>query len=280
MSSAATIPLDVRHLFKSLDEKLIALLESLSAEDWDKQTVAIKWKVKDVASHLLDSNLRTLSIQRDGYYGEEPVGLHDFQELVNWLNRLNADWVKATRRLSPQVLIKLHKATGSLVSDYYASLDPWEPAVFAVDWMGESECPNWVHLAREYSEKWHHQQQIREATDRPGIMNKEFFYPAMDTFFLAFPFTFKRLEAPDGTVVQARITGEAGGDWFLVRAHENWQLLKDVDLEVSARVEIPAEVSWKLFTKSVRPAEIMSQVRVAGDPDLARKVLDMVSVMA
>jgi hypothetical protein len=162
MANSDQIPLDVRHLFKSLDEKLIALLESLSKEDWDRQTVAVKWKVKDVVSHLLDGNLRTLSIQRDGYYGEKPVGLHDFQELVNWLNRLNADWVKATRRLSPEVLIFLHKATGQIVSDYFASLDPWEEAVFSVDWAGESTSLNWMHLAREYSEKWHHQQQIRE----------------------------------------------------------------------------------------------------------------------
>ena len=57
--------IEVAHLFEPLDKKLIELLESLTPEEWHKQTVAKLWKVKDVASHLLDGNIRTLSIQRD-----------------------------------------------------------------------------------------------------------------------------------------------------------------------------------------------------------------------
>ena len=274
------IPLDVRHLFKSLDEKLIVLLESLTVEDWEQQTVAIKWKVKDVVSHLLDSNLRTLSIQRDGYYGEKPVGLHDFQELVNWLNRLNADWVKATRRLSPQVLIHLHKATGPNVSEYYASLDPWAEAVFPVDWAGETTSLNWMHLAREYSEKWHHQQQIRDATGKDGIMNKEFFYPAISTFMLALPFTFKKVEASKGTTIQVAISGEAGGEWHLIKTREAWELAASIDGDPTTSVSIPAEISWKLFSKSLRPAEALPEIKLSGDTQLGMQVLEMVSVMA
>lgn len=280
MSKSDQIPIDVRHLFKSLDEKLMALLESLSRDDWNKQTVAVKWKVKDVVTHLLDGNLRALSIQRDGYYGEKPVGLHDFQELVNWLNRLNADWVKATRRLSPAVLIHLHKVTGPLVSQYFASLDPWQEALFAVEWAGESASLNWMHLAREYSEKWHHQQQIRDAIGKDGIMNREFFYPAMATFFFALPHTFKRVEAPEGTVVHAHITGDAGGDWYLQKKSESWQFAKSTADEISASVTIPQEVSWKLFSKSLRPAEVISKITITGDQKLGKKVLEMVSVMA
>lgn len=274
------IPLDVRHLFKPLDEKLIALLETLSDEEWNKQTVAVKWKVKDVASHLLDGNLRTLSIQRDGYYGEEPVGVHDFQELVNWLNRLNADWVKATHRISPRVLIHLHKVTGPQVSEYYASLDPWKEAVFAVDWAGEKTSYNWMHLAREYSEKWHHQQQIRDATSRDGIMNREFFHPAISTFFFALPHTFRRVEAPAGTLIHAKISGDAGGDWYMVKGQDQWQLIAKPTGEISATVVVPKEISWKLFSKSIRPKEIRSKVEISGDQILGEKVLGMVSVMA
>ena len=280
MAESKQIPLDVRHLFKSLDEKFLTLLESLSEEDWFKQTVAVKWKVKDVVSHLLDINLRLLSIQRDGFYGEKPVGVHDFQELVNWLNRLNNDWVKATHRLSPSVLIQLHRATTNDVSDYLISLDPWEPAIFPVDWAGETVSLNWMHLAREYSEKWHHQQQIRDATGRDGIMNREFFYPAIDTFFYALPHTFKRIEAPVGTVIHARILGDAGGDWYLVKEQDDWRLAHEEVDTPKASVSIPAEISWKLFSKSIRPAEIASQIELSGDEKLGHQVLEMVSVMA
>jgi uncharacterized protein (TIGR03083 family) len=263
-----------------LDEKLIILLESLSPEDWNKQTVAVKWKVKDVVSHLLDGNLRTLSIQRDGYYGEEPVGLHDFQELVNWLNRLNADWVKATKRLSPQLLIFLHKATGSMVSDYYASLDPWEEAAFPVDWAGEIKSLNWMHLAREYSEKWHHQQQIRDATGRQGIMTREFFHPAISTFMLALPFTFQDVDAIEGTTIQVTIIGDGGDNWFLRKTSDEWELSNSGTGEPNTHVTIPADISWKLFSKSFRPSDVRANIRITGDTTLAEQVLEMVSVMA
>ncbi|HEY9196370.1 MAG TPA: maleylpyruvate isomerase N-terminal domain-containing protein, partial [Mucilaginibacter sp.] len=161
--------IEVKHLFKPLDDKLIELLESLTPEDWDKQTVAKAWKVKDVVSHLLEGNIRTLSMQKEGYYSEQPPAINSYQDLVNWLNLLNAEWVKASRRISPNLLIVLHKATNGLVNEYYSSLDLNGPAVFAVNWAGESESLNWMHLAREYTEKWHHQQQIREATGREGI---------------------------------------------------------------------------------------------------------------
>ncbi|HTG55299.1 MAG TPA: maleylpyruvate isomerase N-terminal domain-containing protein, partial [Niabella sp.] len=49
-------------LFPILDGMLIGLLESLTEAEWNAPTIARLWKVKDVASHLLDGNLRGLSI--------------------------------------------------------------------------------------------------------------------------------------------------------------------------------------------------------------------------
>ena len=274
------IPIDVRHLFKSLDEKLIVLLESLSEDEWNSQTVASQWKVKDVASHLLDGNLRALPIQRDRYFDESPPGLTDYRSLVDWLNSLNADWVKATKRLSPGVLILLHKFSGPLASAYFSSLDPWEEAVFAVDWAGEETSLNWMHLAREYSEKWHHQQQIRDAVGKDGIMTREYFYPAISTFFRGLPNTFKSTAAATGTVVRTTIPGKNGGDWYLFRQPNGWELSESPSNKVDATVEIPAEISWKLFTKSIRPEQIIERVKIKGDKNLGRRVLDMISVKA
>lgn len=77
------------HLFPILDAKLMELLHSLAADEWDMQTVAKRWKVKDVAAHLLDGNLRGLSVSRDNYFGEKPENIHSYQDLVDFLNQLN-----------------------------------------------------------------------------------------------------------------------------------------------------------------------------------------------
>jgi hypothetical protein len=97
--------IDVVALMPELDKLLFKLLEGLSANDWGKQTIAPKWNVKDVAVHLLDGNLRTLSMLRDEYYGEKPGTINSYRDLIDFLNRLNADWVKAAKRLSPKVII-------------------------------------------------------------------------------------------------------------------------------------------------------------------------------
>ncbi len=274
------IPIDTRSLFKPLQYKLIELLKSLNTDDWDKQTVARLWKVKDVVSHILDGQLRVLSMQRDGYFGENPPQINAYSDLVHWLNHLNNDWVNATKRLSPQILIYLLEIIGDYVSDYYISLNPWNKAIFSVDWAGESSSCNWMHLAREYTEYWHHQQQIRDAVNKQGIMSRDFFYPVMHTFFQALPHTFREIEATEGTIIEVHITSEAGGSWYLVRDAEKWNLDVEKKSSASAYVRIPIEISWVLFSKSIRPSEIMDQVVIKGDAFLAKKVLDMVSVMA
>ncbi len=99
------IPINTLHLLPILDQKLIGLLSSLEKEDWDKPTLAKQWTVKDIVAHLLDGNLRTLSMLRDYYYGEKPKNIGNYRGMVNYLNSLNADWVKAFKRISPKVLI-------------------------------------------------------------------------------------------------------------------------------------------------------------------------------
>ncbi|MCE7057270.1 maleylpyruvate isomerase N-terminal domain-containing protein [Algoriphagus sp. AGSA1] len=274
------LPIDTRNLFRPLQGKLIELLKSLDADDWNRQTVAKQWKVKDVVSHILDTQLRVLSLQRDGYYGEQPPEINEYEDLVRWLNQLNSEWVKATQRLSPQTLILLLESIGDLVSNHYASLHPWDEALFPVAWAGESTSYNWMHLAREYTEYWHHQQQIRDAVNKQGIMSREFFYPVMSTFFQALPHTFRNTVAEKDTVIEARITSEAGGSWYLIKTADGWTLELEASSSPSAIVTIPIKISWILFSKSVRPHEIIDEVEIKGDEHLAKKVLEMVSVIA
>src|SRR5919201_3276178 len=97
-------PIFTAHLFDELECKLLELLRSLSPADWEKQTVSAKWKVKDVAAHLLDTQLRKISVCRDGYVAEAP-NLSADDGLLDFINQLNAGGVGIYRRLSPQLLI-------------------------------------------------------------------------------------------------------------------------------------------------------------------------------
>lgn len=48
-------PILCAHLLRKVDEQLIDLLNSLAPGEWELQTVAPSWKVRDVAAHLLDT---------------------------------------------------------------------------------------------------------------------------------------------------------------------------------------------------------------------------------
>jgi uncharacterized protein (TIGR03083 family) len=271
-------PIQTVHLFATLDDKLIELLHTLQPDEWNYPTIARQWTVKDVAAHLLDGNLRTLSL-KDGYRGEAPQNLFTDDDVVQYLNGLNAGWVQAMKRVSPARITQLLTLTGKEYSEYMASLDPFAEAIYSVGWAGDMVSPNWFHVAREYTEKWHHQQQIRDAVNRQGIMTKELYYPCLDTFMMALPHTYRHTPAAAGTVVQFTITGEGGGHWYLVK-EEKWKLTKTSVAIPAAHTTIDGSVAWKLFTKSWRRHDVMDHVHMEGHLPLANTVLDMIAVMA
>ncbi|MEM9327258.1 MAG: maleylpyruvate isomerase N-terminal domain-containing protein [Bacteroidota bacterium] len=270
--------IDTRSLFRPLDHALQTLLAEMQPVEWELPTVAGTWLVKDVVAHLLDGNLRALSMQRDGYFGEAPPDIEGYDDLVGWLNELNATWVSAMKRVSPKVLTFLHEVTGPATCDYYSSLDPMATAVFAVDWAGEEESLNWMHLAREYSEKWHHQQQIRDAAGLPGIMGSEFFVPFMDTYLRGLPHTFRSVEAPLGTSIS--VTIDTAGTWYMEKTDASWELFTSPRSTPAATITLDPDLAWKLFSKNIRPEAVTQGVSLSGDEGLARHVLQMVAVMA
>lgn len=275
------IPIETLPLFPKLDELLLELLRSLTPEDWLRPTLAREWTVKDVAAHLLDGNLRTLSMLRDGHFGKAPEDT-SYGGIVAYLNRLNGEWVRATHRLSPAVLIELLAQSGVEYTAYLHTLDPWAPAAFAVVWAGENESMNWFHIAREYTEKWHHQQQIRAAVGQTApLLEPWFFRPFSETMLRGLPHAYRAVVAPAGTVVRVRIEPESGGGWQLAKVAKGWQLHpSDPTTRPAAEVELPAEVAWRLFTKGLSPAEAWPLARVSGDKVLAEAAFRLVAVMA
>jgi uncharacterized protein (TIGR03083 family) len=271
-------PIIVSHLFLEMHEALLELLAGLSAEDWQRPTSCALWSVKDVALHLLGGEIGILSRKRDGYVlAGDPI--KSWEELVALINHLNDLWVKATRRISPRVLCDLLGLVGPQVGEYFQSLDP--AAIGGpVDWAGPDPAPVWLDLAREYTERWHHQQQIRDAVGRPGLKQPKFFAPVLDTFVRALPHTYRNVDAADGTLLSLTISGDSGSQWFLLREKAQWNLYLDVTRNAQAEVTIPQEVAWRLFTKGISQREAQASVKVTGEQALGQPVLGMLSVIA
>lgn len=280
MKSSKTTPIQTLHLFPILDNLLIDLLKSLTEEEWNAKTVAKKWTVKDITSHLLDGNLRALSISRDHYFGEKTENINSYQDLVDFLNQLNMTWTNATKRLSPNLLINLLETTGKEYFEHLQTLNPDDNAVFSVAWAGEETSLNWFHIAREYTEKFLHQQQIRDAVGKQALMTKELFYPFIETFVQALPHTFRNTDAPENTIVSLIITTEIGGQWNIIKREKQWEFIDSFKEKPASIVKIDPQDAWLLFSKGMAPFEALQKVEIIGNQNLGQIALNIIAVMA
>jgi uncharacterized protein (TIGR03083 family) len=268
-------PILVLDLFPAERAALLSLLSELTAEEWAKPTVCIGWSVKDVALHILGGDLGNISRRRDGFQVSSKPG----EDLVAFINRFNDEWVRVARRLSPRLIIDLLAFSGPKLFDYFASLD-LSASGGGVSWAGLNPAPVWLDVAREYTERWLHQQHIRDAVGKPGLTDHRFMAPVLATFVYALPPTFRDVDAPPGTVLHLHIEGEAGGDWELAREGQGWTLLPGTPVSPDARVDMDQSIAWKLFTKGVTPQQAENAVRFYGDRRLGRQVLHAVAIIA
>lgn len=264
-------------LFQEIRKELLSLLKGLEEEEWGRQTTAGKWSVKDVALHILGGDIGNLSRRRDGF--SLRADLASYQKLLAFINEINASWVAAGQRMSAPVLIDLLEHVGRQADEYFAGLDPSRMGG-PVSWAGEEPMPVWFDVAREYTERWHHQQQIRDAADRPGLYERRLFEPVMDAFVRALPWAFREVARADGTTVRFVLTGALDKDWSLVRGAQKWELFLGHRGRSDAEVSIAAENAWKIFTRGIRGADALARAEIRGDRVLGEKVLQTVAVIA
>ena len=280
---SALEPVLVVDLFPLERHAFLHLLAQLSEEEWQRPTICAGWTVKDLVLHVLGDDIGLLSRKRDAFDPftgmQNPPQLASWDDLVSFLNKSNALWVQATRRMSHQLACTFLALTGEELFQYVRTLDPLalgDP----VSWAGPDPAPVWLDIAREYTERWVHQQHIRDAVGRPGFKDRQFFAPVLQTFVWALPRTFREIGASEGTCIHVLIVGEAGGQWSLRRAHESWVLEKPASELADASVTLDQESAWRLFTKGISQDEAFQKGTFQGNVQLARKVLDTIAIIA
>jgi uncharacterized protein (TIGR03083 family) len=266
-------PVNVVELLQEERAELLALLRGLTAEQWALPTVCPGWSVGDIARHLLGDDLGRLSRIRDSFRQSAPPEL----SIVQLVNERNAEWVTATRRLSPRLVRELLAVTGEWTHAHFVTLDLGAIGS-PVSWAGPA--PVWLDVAREYTERWHHQQQIRDAVGASDLLTPRLFAPVLATFVFALPHTFRDTPAAEGSTVHLRISGDSGRDWSLQRERGAWRLYTGAPERPTSRVTLHEQVAWRLFTRGLAPEQAAPHATVEGDPVLGRQVLETVSVIA
>ena len=266
------------HLFPTLLDHLIDVLEPLSTEEWNLPTPCPGWSVHDLTAHILGGEVGQLSRGRDDFHASL-IAANEWGDFVAGLNDLNEQWIKAMRGVSARLMIDLLQSTGEQTNRYLQSLDPYAPGP-VVSWASAKPAAMWLHIAREYTERWHHQQQVRQALGRPLLAGPHWLAPALATFVHGLPRTYSNFKAPVGSAVRFTIEGPSGGTWLVKRDAPGWVLCDDETVGASAQVMIDELDAWKLFTKSMPMDVIGPRVVVNGDQSLGLKALETVSIIA
>jgi uncharacterized protein (TIGR03083 family) len=271
-------PIDVLSIMDQERAECVRFLASLRDEDRATPTVCEGWTVADVAVHLLGDDLFFLSRCRDGYEAPGAGPPQDLDEVVKWLDEINERWVGAGRGLSPRLVADLLEVTGRLVSEFLARVDVDAPAE-VVSWAGPGKSPWWLVSAREFSERWVHHQQIRDALGRPGLNGPSFVTPILATAMRGVPPVYREVDAPEGTTIAIDVTGRAGYSWAIRRDAQDWELYEGLTRDATTRLTLAQDTAWRFLARMLPESEARPQVTIEGEQAFAEPFFDAVSAI-
>lgn len=272
-------PVYTAELFPALHQELLGLLRRLEPAAWLRPTIAGRWRVRDIVAHLLDGDLRRLSAARDGHALTPDRPVDSYEDALQLINELNATGVRYAERLSPQLLVDLLAISGHWVAELFAELPPHADATFPVAWAGEDRSANWMDIGRDYTERWHHQMQIRDAVGAPGLLERRWMAPLLDLSVRALPRAYAATAAPAGTGIVLMVTGDAGGTWSIVREDSRWGVYRGASDSPAAIVRAAPDDAWRLLYNALAPERAREVLEIDGDFTLAEPLLGARSVM-
>lgn len=270
-------PIIVTDLFPEALDHLLRLLSDLREEEWQAPTICPGWSVKDVALHLLGVEIGNVSFRRDHHRPGGTIGSWD--QLVNYINRWNREWVEVARRTSAPLLMDLLGFVGAQVCEVFRSLDPFEMGD-SIGWAGPEPQPVWLDIAREYTERWHHQQHIRDAVNKPGLDEPKYLKPVLQTFVWALPHAFRHASEPEGTTITLSISGDSGGHWTLLRQKGAWEFYEGKPTDPDTEISMEEEFAWRFFTRGIGKDVARNRIVIRGEKHRAEPIFDMVSIIA
>lgn len=271
-------PVDLRPLLRTVRARLDDLVASLDGDEWRRATVCPGWDVADLVAHLVGDDLGRLSRTHDGARGPER---RPGEDLPRFLDRINDEWVVACRRLSPAVLASLLGAGAVEVTAMWDAM-ALDDVTDGVSWAGLADGPMWMDLARDTTEYWIHEQQLREAVGRLHHDPTEASI-VVDALARGLPHALRGVPAPDGAVVVVHAV-DLDTAWLLARRGDRWWFDGPADSQaiagaVPALATVSADAAglWRRWSRHPDgPPEALVR---SGDRHAAAAVVDHLAII-
>jgi hypothetical protein len=272
--------IDTRKLFRKNAEELLNLLSSLHRKQWLSPTCYPNWKVRDIAVHLFQTGLGRLSKQRDKFPDSGMLPSLEFNQLNGIIFNSNESWNILFKNISPELITGLLTISELELCSLIEALPLEEEAFFPVAWAGDTVSQNWFDIAREWTERWHHHQQIREALGAESLTQREFLFPVIDTLIRAVPWWYSSLAVETGTQIRVNISGNSGGLWTIIKTDDIWLLKSGIsDEKMQAEIELSDDTAWRFLTRSISVPRARNMIKFKGDSRLAEHFLHVKAIM-
>jgi uncharacterized protein (TIGR03083 family) len=252
--------------WKSLGD-LIALLEELPDDAWNRPTDLPGWTVHDVVAHV--AHLEHVSV---GGAHDEVAGIEvgTPAHVKSFMSVFTEQGVVARRAVAPAELVAAIRRDTAVRREQLASgvPDAAEPAdgVFgAIGW-------TWGTLLRNRPlDVWMHEQDVRRATGRPGNLDSVGAQHTIDYLAEALPFVLgKRVGAPAGTTAVLEVDGSRPVAAEIGEDGRGRALAEEPD---SPTVRLAMDRETFVIAAGGRRAIGVDDVEATGDAELAAQVL-------
>ena len=250
-------------LFAVERDRLSDLLAGLPGADWQRPSPCPGWSILGLCRHLLGDDFGLLARHRDGHYGTLPPAGATESEFVAWLDEMQAEWVGASRRLSPRLTTDLLRWTGPQIAGTFRREDP-RARTASVSWAGPGPVPAWLDQARELSEYWIHRQQLLQGLGRPSDLRADLAGPVLDGLRWAYPYRLAQAPSQPGDTVTLAVTGSVTMTWHLVATGAGWRFAHQPGTRTVASLAMSTEDAWRLLTNNL-PAGRRSGLGASGD---------------
>jgi len=244
------------------------LLSEIADADWLLPSPLPGWSVQDNVSHIIGTEEMLLGRPSP----EVEIDREATPHIRNDIGAFNEAWVASLRTVGPgEVLAHFREVTATRLADLEKlSDDEWIAESFTP--VGKSTYGRFMQI-RAF-DCWLHEQDIRDALNRPGHENGLAVEVALSELKESMGFLVgKRAGAKEGESVTFLLT-EGGGTVCQINVEVAGRATVVDDLSGPATVTLtmPVGVMMRRCGGRVGPEELLDQVAIEGDAELAARI--------
>jgi uncharacterized protein (TIGR03083 family) len=246
---------------------------ALDAAQWELDTECPGWTVQDNVSHIIGTELSMAG---------EPapdIDSDDAPYVKNPIGSSNEKWVQARRTRTGAAILEEFNAVRS---SRIASLEAMSQADFdAPSWTPAGEATLGRMLRIRLFDSWMHDQDIRQATGRPGNESGGHVDLAIQEIIDSMGYVVGKLgRAPEGARVEIRLTGPSART-VRVAVNGRASLVTEFDGEPTIGIEMPTLLFTRLCggRQTATRALERDEIQLFGDEAAARYIVEHLAYM-